>query len=175
MRRICQCRLSGRAHYARRCPQCGLYRTGHLGGWQPTRQDWEQWRALAREWQGARRKTARRLLEIIARECAREVPAPPRAIRPRNWESLSPAQRSQWYERASYWEGKARDSIWGAIMAPFELFDELVRLPAQRRYQRAARRLLAEYARKVQAAGWILPNWCLKIVEEPPPPPSGPA
>jgi hypothetical protein len=151
MVRLCRCSLSGRAHYARRCPLCGLHRDLGRAPWPVDPREVRAARRLAAE---QRRQQALELLRRIAELCQREAPARPVATPPRR--ELSWHERRAWERRAYDWELARLGEIEAELEEPVRLMQDLERWPAQARYVRAARRLVGAYARRMEAAGWKL-------------------
>jgi hypothetical protein len=155
---LCKCRLAGRAHYAVRCPGCGYCRRPEwIGSHIPSAADLAEARRYAQRLQARRRAAARELLQAIERSV--QMPIPPRHQLPR---ARPPADldrrpwRAQegWAYRAAEWEAHRAAQIERQVRGPFELADDLARIPPNRRYLRAAQRMLAAYADRLRAAGW---------------------
>ena len=155
----CTCRLSGPAHYARRCPRCGLWRDGYPHGWVPDRESWNRWRLTVKKYSDSLRRASEQYLDTIRALCMKEVKPPPRAKRPWNFDKMTAREQSQWYEKATHWEMHAWRAAWESVMAPFEVYQSFTSLPPQRRYLKAAQRYLEEYEKRVRAAGWDPLPW----------------
>ena len=151
----CTCPLVGRAHYARRCPRCGLYRDPTLvRAWQPTPEVIQAGRAARRRAAAARRERARELLARIVELCQRPAPALPVATPPRR--PMSWHERRAWQHRASGWEVCMLYKIREELEEPIRLLRDLQWMPAQARYVRAARQAVQDYVRRMADAGWQL-------------------
>ena len=75
------------------------------------------------------------------------VATPPR--REMSWR-----ERRAWSYRASGWEAARLHEIQESLDEPLRLLRALESLPAPARYVRAGRRLVGEYTRRMEAAGW---------------------
>jgi len=149
---ICRCLLSGRAHYARRCPVCSLHRDpGWVRSWHADPQEARISRRQAAE---ALRRRAQEILARISELCTRPAPAWPVATPPRR--EMSWRERRAWSYRASGWEAARLHEIQESLHKPLRLLRALESLPAPARYVRAGRRLVGEYTRRMEAAGWQL-------------------
>lgn len=151
----CHCSLTGRTHYARRCPLCGRYRDGaRLHLWDgPESQIAAQLRQQAAERAQARRRWALDHLAAIEQLCGAVVPAPPVARRPRDLPEGSWAERA-WERRAASWESWQRSRIEDMLREPFRLREALISFPAAARYRRVADRLIESYRLRLVEAGW---------------------
>lgn len=151
VRDLCTCRLSGRAYYARRCPRCGRYRDRGMPG--PfTRAEHDRYIAMKRRDAEERRRDGRALLAQIARAC--EVAAPERPVARRPNRPMDYFEQRAWERRAYGWEVARSTEIEQSLRLPVRLLRELEQLPAQRRYRRAARAMVAAYAERMRQAGW---------------------
>ncbi len=145
--KVCECKLSGREHYVRRCPRCGLYRgpirfrryyMGH---------EFEHRRRLEHK------QAALQLLDTLRKTIdtlLADPPKQPKAIPPRD-----PSCRTEdWLARAAFWERKEKERLNALVHKPVNIWREMAQKPPQRRYLKAAYRMVTEYAAEMKKYGW---------------------
>ena len=150
----CRCRLIGRAHYARRCPRCGLYRR-RPPGINNSVLTAESLSAYSQFWKAAgqaNKEFALQTLQRIDELINQPLPQKPKAHTPTR--PMTPQEYKRWARKASDWESYRIKELSEHLREPAYLAHKLEVAPVQRRYIRAAKQMLCKYRKRLHEAGW---------------------